>query len=110
MTHVLFHRDADLHDVAGAHRVDGGQPEYRRIPLVGSVHGDTTQRSTTAVAAHDGDLQAVLLNLTLSQRIRCSLKTNRCPEPGSLSCSFKNRSSGHPLGIEGESRPEGAEH
>ena len=100
-------RDADLHDVAGAHRVDGGQPEYRRIPLVGSVHGDTTQRSIAAVAAHDGDLQTVFLELALGQQIRCSLKTTRCPEPGSLSRRFKKRSSGHPLGVEGEFSPRG---
>src|SRR5580704_6120233 len=40
----------------------------------------------------------------------CSLKTLACPLPHSLSRCFEKRSSGHPLMVEGESRPEGAEH
>ena len=39
-----------------------------------------------------------------------SLKTSACPTPHSLSRSFEKRNSGHPLMVEGKSRPEGAEH
>src|ERR1700681_2529895 len=110
MTHVLFDRDTDLHRVTGAHGVDGGEPEYRLVPLVRPLHDDSAQRSTAAVVAQHGDVQIVFLKLALGQMIRCSLKTTRRPEPHSLSRRFEQRSSGHPLMVEGESRPKGAEH
>ena len=45
VTHVLLHGEADLHEVTGAHQVDGGEPECRRVPRIRSVHGDATQLS-----------------------------------------------------------------
>src|ERR1700722_18673294 len=74
------------------------------------MHCDAHQRSIARIAAHCVDADARFLQLALCKQIRCSLKTCRSPEPGSLSCGFENRYSGHPLMVEGESRPKGAEH
>src|ERR1700690_2626991 len=110
MTHVLLHREPYFHAVTGAHHVDGAEPECRRIPRIRSVDGDATQFPGAFVATHGVDAQTVFAQLTFCKQFSCSLKTTRSPEPGSLNRGFEKPGSGHPLRVEGESRPKGAEH
>src|SRR5579872_3713670 len=74
------------------------------------MHGDATQGSVGRITPQRVDADTTFVELTLCKQIRCSLKTCRSPEPASLSRGFKQRNPGHPLMVEGESRPKGAEH